>query len=171
LLKLITNRLNDKEGYCMKNMKLLLGIFFVTMQLAAQQKLSASFESLENKIHITYEFQGDADKEYEVKVALKRSSASKFSYLPSSLSGDIGKGKFANNKRLIVWELSPKETETLKDSDYFFEITAYEVKGGIPWYYYVGATVVGGGAAAVLLLKKKPDDTPAATTALPPARP
>ncbi len=155
----------------MKNILFLLIIFFSAMQLSAQQKLSASFESLENKIHITYEFQGDADKEYEIKVMLKRSSVSKFSYFPSSLSGDVGKGKFANSKHLIVWELSPKETETLKDSDYFFEITAYEVKGGIPWYYYVGTAVVGGGAAAVLLLKKKTEETPTTTTAMPPTRP
>jgi hypothetical protein len=155
----------------MKNILLLFIIIFSSAQLQSQQKMSASFESLENKIQITYEFQGDADKEYEIKVTLKRSSLSTFNYSPSSISGNVGQGKFANKKNLIVWNLTNKEAETLTDTDYYFEITAIEVKGGIPWYYYVGTAVVGGGAAAVLLMKKKTEETPATTTALPPERP
>ncbi|MDP3149941.1 MAG: hypothetical protein Q8N83_12500 [Ignavibacteria bacterium] len=155
----------------MKNLLLLLLGLFIAAPIHAQQKMSASFESLDNKIQISYEFQGEADKEYEIKVTLKRSSSSTYNYIPATLSGNVGKGKFANKKNLIVWNLTNKETETLTDTDYYFEITAYEVKGGIPWYYYVGTAVVGGGAAAVLLLKKKTEDKPATTTALPPARP
>ncbi|PIP77476.1 MAG: hypothetical protein COW85_08775 [Ignavibacteria bacterium CG22_combo_CG10-13_8_21_14_all_37_15] len=155
----------------MKNLLLLLLGLFISAPIFAQQKLSASFESLENKIQITYEFQGETDKEYEIKVSLKRSSLSTFKYSPVSLSGNVGKGKYANRKNLIIWNLTNKEAETLTDTDYFFEITAIEVKGGIPWYYYVGTAVVGGGAAAVLLLKKKTEDKPETTTAMPPARP
>ena len=155
----------------MKNILLLLLGLFIAAPTYAQQKMSASFESLDNKIQISYEFQGEADKEYEIKVTLKRSSLSTYNYIPSALSGNIGKGKYANKKNLIVWNLTNKEAETLTDTDYYFEITAIEVKGGIPWYYYVGTAVVGGGAAAVLLLKKKTEDKPATTTALPPERP
>lgn len=155
----------------MKNILLISLLLLAVAPMKSQQKLSASFESLDNKIQISYEFQGESDKEYEIKVVLKRSSASTYNYIPSSLSGSVGKGKFANKKNLIIWNLTNKEAETLTDTDYYFEITAIEVKGGIPWYYYVGTAVVGGGAAAVLLMKKKTEETPAATTALPPARP
>ncbi|MFA5803448.1 MAG: hypothetical protein WC879_02285 [Melioribacteraceae bacterium] len=155
----------------MKNILLLLLGLFIAAPISAQQKMSASFESLDNKIQIIYEFEGENDKEYEIKVALKRTASSTYNYNPSGLSGDVGKGKFANKKNVIVWNLSHKESETLTDTDYYFEITAIEVKGGIPWYYYVGTAVVGGGAAAVLLMKKKTEETPATTTALPPARP
>lgn len=155
----------------MKNLLLLLLGLFIAAPISAQQKMAASFESLDNKVQISYEFEGDAGKEYEIKVTLKRSSTPKYSYSPSSIAGDVGKGKYANKKNLIVWNLTNKEAETLTDTDYYFEITAIEVKGGIPWYYYVGTAVVGGGAAAVLLMKKKTEETPAATTAMPPDRP
>ena len=155
----------------MKNILFLLIILLTTARISAQQKMAASFESLDNKIQISYEFEGDESKEYEIKVTLKRSSASKYSYSPSSLSGDVGKGKFANTKHVIVWNMTTKEKQTLTNDDYYFEITAIEVKGGISWYYYVGTAVVGGGVAAALLLKKKPEETPATTTALPPERP
>ena len=155
----------------MKNILVILVILLAVRHVSAQEKMSATFESLDNKIQISYEFQGEADKEYEIKVTLKRSSLSTYNYIPAALSGDVGKGKYANKKNLVVWNLTSKEIETLTDTDYFFEITAIEVKGGIPWYYYVGTAVVGGGAAAVLLMKKKTEETPAATTAMPPARP
>jgi|SRR3989339_812145 len=155
----------------MKNILVILVILLAVRHVSAQEKMSATFESLDNKIQISYEFQGEADKEYEIKVTLKRSSLSTYNYIPAALSGDVGKGKYANKKNLVVWNLTSKEIETLTDTDYFFEITAIEVKGGIPWYYYVGTAVLGGGAAAVLLMKKKTEETPAATTAMPPARP
>ena len=155
----------------MKNILVILVILLAVRYVSAQQKMSATFASLDNKIQISYEFQGEADKEYEIKVTLKRSSSSTYNYIPAALTGNVGKGKYANKKNLVVWNLTSKEIETLTDTDYFFEITAIEVKGGIPWYYYVGTAVVGGGAAAVLLMKKKTEETPAATTAMPPARP
>ena len=155
----------------MKNILVILVTLLAVRHVSAQEKMSATFESLDNKIQINYEFQGDVDKEYEIKVTLKRSSASTYNYIPAALTGNVGKGKYANKKNMIIWNLTKKEAETLTDTDYYFEITAIEVKGGIPWYYYVGTAVVGGGAAAVLLMKKKTEETPAATTALPPARP
>jgi len=155
----------------MKNILVILVILLAVRYVSAQEKMSATFESLDNKIQISYEFQGDAAKEYEIKVTLKRSSSSTYNYIPAALTGNVGKGKYANKKNLVVWNLTSKEIETLTDTDYFFEITAIEVKGGIPWYYYVGTAVLGGGAAAVLLMKKKTEETPAATTAMPPARP
>ena len=155
----------------MKNILVILVILLAVRYVSAQEKMSATFESLDNKIQISYEFQGEADKEYEIKVTLKRSSSSTYNYIPAALTGNVGKGKYANKKNLVVWNLTSKEIETLTDTDYFFEITAIEVKGGIPWYYYVGTAVLGGGAAAVLLMKKKTEETPAATTAMPPARP
>lgn len=84
----------------MKNILLMLIIFFSAMQLSAQQKMSASFKSLDNIIQISYEFQGDAAKEYEIKVTLKKSSSLTYNYIPTAVTGNVGKGKYAKKKKL-----------------------------------------------------------------------
>jgi hypothetical protein len=124
---------------------------------SGQKKINTSFEYSDHQINIVYEFQGDSTGQYDVSVALKRTSDSNFNLKPEQLTGDLGEGNFADGKRKIIWHLTQQEEESLTGDDYFFEVTASEIKksGGIAWYVYVGGILLGGGAAAVLVTNKK----------------
>jgi len=162
-----------------KNIYVFLIILFAVFEgnklSFAQQKIETSFQAAEGKVFIYYEFYGDSDKEYKVSTVLKRKSDPSFELAPSVLVGDVGVGKFANARRTIIWQLSPKEEEMLHGSDFYFLVTAEEVStgGGIPWYVYAGGAALAGGAAAFFLLKKSSSNTPTTSTqfASPPGRP
>lgn len=147
-------------------------IIFTIAPLFAQEEVSLSYEALDGKIIIKYELIGDDEKEYEVELSLRRESDKSFNYKPSTISGDVGKGKFASGKKEIVWTLTSKENQLFAEGeDYFFELGAVEVKrGGLSWVYYVGGAVLAGGGAALLLLKPKTTAT-TETLPTPPGRP
>jgi hypothetical protein len=143
---------------------------------SAQNKINSSFEYSNHQITIYYEFQGDSSVQYDVSVVLKRTSNSYFNLKPELMSGDIGEGLYANEKRKVVWRLTPQEEESLTGNDYYFEISANEITrgGGIAWYVYVGGILLGGGTAAVLLTNKKsttPGSNSSFTYPSPPGRP
>jgi hypothetical protein len=155
----------------MKSVLLHILLFGLAFSIKAQDKIESSFEYNDGKIIIHYELKADNDKEYEVNATLKRKSDASFSYVPASLSGDIGKGKFAGGIRTIEWVLNASEQNVLTGDDYFFEVKAVPVSKGIPWYYYVGTAALGGGVAAVLVLKKSSDTQTATSFPQPPSRP
>jgi len=118
------------------------------------QKVSNVSHELEgDNIIISYDLEGDADANYNVSVVLRREEYSGFQIIPKSVSGDIGEGKFVGKQRKIVWDVSKDYRIDPEVSDYYFEVKATIVSGGIPWYYFAGGAVLGGGAAALLLLK------------------
>ncbi len=142
----------------------------------SQGRISTTFEaSPDGKIFIYYQLNGDPEKEYDVNVALKRTSIPSFELVPSDLSGNIGRGKYGDgSKKTIIWTLKPEEKTILNGEDFYFVVNAEEVKngGGIPWYVFVGGAAVAGGVAAVLLLNKKSDTTtPTESFPSPPSRP
>ena len=92
--------------------------------------------------------------------------------VPDDVAGDVGKGKFAGTRRTIIWNIKPDEEAKLEGEDFYFEVTATEVKeGGFPWLWVVGGAAVAGGAAAYFILKK--DNSTETTTNIPapPGRP
>ena len=150
----------------------LVVIFFITNMSYAQEKITISFESKEDKIYIYYTLDANLNDEYEIDVILKRSSVPSFEYKPTALTGDIGTGKFAGSQKTIIWQVSESEMEMFDGDDFFFEIDAQKIEegGGIPWYVWVGGLAAGGAAAVIVLLGG--DDEPESTTfADPPARP
>jgi len=158
------------------NILFLLSILvFCSYKAFGQEKINSSFELSGNKILIYYELKGDSDQVYDVSVVLKRTSVASFEYAPLDLQGDIGTGKFAQNKETITWTLSKKETEMFAEGeDYYFQVKALKKSGGSSWLYWVGGIVLGGGTAAVLLLKKGSSDNTSSSNqglASPPGRP
>ena len=150
----------------------LIIILLVNGFIFSQEKVSATFEAVEGKVLIYYTLKGDSEKEYDVNAILKRSNDASFELIPEDMTGDIGKGKFAGARKTIIWHIKPEEEALLEGEDFYFEVTAVEVKegGGFPWLYVLGGAAVAGGAAAYFLLSK---DDPAETTNLPspPGRP
>lgn len=154
---------------------LVLSLFLLsTFSLSQTAKISnITFEPVSTGIEISYDLEGDRDVEYEINVSLKRESISGFNFIPKSISGDVGKGKFAGKSRKMFWDVSKDYRIDEEVSDYYFLVSASVVKGGISWLYYVGAAVLGGGTAAVLLLgkDKKEESQTTAEIPNPPVRP
>ena len=93
---------------------------------------------------ITFELVAPVEKEYEITIVLRRAKDKGFSFVPKSVSGAVGKGKFAG-QREIRWDFSKDVLGGLAGDDYWFEITASEVVEGSSsfWYYAVGAVAAG----------------------------
>ena len=135
-------------------------IFFIfSLSSVAQIISNVEFEAEKDKIIIYYDLAGDKDQEYEVSLVLRREEYTGFVFVPRSIEGDAGKGKFVGTKRKIVWTAARDYRIDPEIDDYYFEVRVKEIGGGIPWYYYVGAAVLGGGAAAALLLGKDNETT------------
>ncbi|MCX6149250.1 MAG: hypothetical protein NTX22_01855 [Ignavibacteriales bacterium] len=167
---------------CIKYLLLpILLILAIINSVNAQEKIDSYFEQKENKIYIYYELKGDPLKEYEISdLILKRKSEPNFSIEPTSLSGDIGTGKYASGKRTIIWSVNESEQDEISKfseaDDFIFEFTVSLVTEGTSWYYYVGGAVLlgGGTAAAIILLKGKDNNSNPPNNSgfpLPPGRP
>ncbi len=150
----------------------LIFILFTTGFIFSQEKVSATFEAIEGKVLIYYTIKGDAEKEYEVNAVLKRTSDPSFELTPGEVSGDIGTGKFAGTRKTIIWNIKPEEEAQIDGEDFYFEITATEIKeGGFPWLYVIGGVAAASGAAAYFLLSGNNSEEEITTVANPPGRP
>jgi hypothetical protein len=127
-------------------------VLFFTLtstSLAQNETINSSFRVVEGIILIEYEIEnGDPESDYEVSIAVLRTSDATFKYVPEVLEGDVGEGKFAGKTNTIKWLYTSAEEELLSEGeDYYFEVKADKVTGGSTWYYYAGGAVVAGIAA------------------------
>lgn len=153
-----------------------LCLFCAAFNASAQERIDVTFETAaEGKVLIHYFLHDQPDKEYEIDAELKKTGEPSFSLKPKNMTGDIGTGKFAGRQCTITWNVDKSEEDVLgAGEDFYFEVTAEEVKAGSSWYWYVlGAAALGGGAATYLLLKKDNKDNTSAASSLaaPPGRP
>jgi hypothetical protein len=104
---------------------------------------------------ITYDLVANPELVYDVNIVLKRESDKEFKLVPKSVSGAVGKGKFAGTKREIRWEYKKDVGDVLSGDDYHFDFAVFKEEGISTVWYYVIAGVVGGGAAASQLFRAK----------------
>lgn len=134
-----------------------------------------SFALQDSNVVIHYDLGGPRNKAYRVTVLLRRKGDPGFKFMPTDVSGDVGKGDFAGTDRRVVWHMFKEIPDGLYGSDYYFEVTATLLGGGgggISWLYYVGgAIVVGGAAAAVIYKSKSPSNNGSSLLPQPPGRP
>lgn len=100
---------------------------------------------------IYYDLDGDTKLDYDVEIMVRGIDDESIEYIPQSISGDVGEGKFVGRGRTIIWEISKDFPQGLEDEQYSIELQVEEEGGGLAWYYYVGAAVVAGSAAAFLV--------------------
>lgn len=154
---------------------LLTAIMFWFNDITAQELsvTNVNYTLVDGKIQISYDLNGEQQKEYEVSAFLRRETVPKFEVELKSAGGDIGKGQFAGKDKVIVWNFENDFNLDYSVEDYYFEIRVDKLGGGIAWYYYVGAAV--GGAVVAVLTMMKGDDGGGNTTTTevtqPPARP
>jgi hypothetical protein len=114
------------------------------------------FEVVGKKVIISYDLVGPADTDCKILITLKSRGDPSFSYVPGSLTGDVGEGRFVGMGRQVVWDFSTEFPEGLRFEDYYFQVGAERVSGGIGTIVWIaGAALVAGGAAAYLLLSSK----------------
>jgi hypothetical protein len=121
---------------------------------------------------ITYDLVADPELTYEVSIVLKRVADANFKIAPSSVTGAIGKGKFAGVKREIRWEFKKDVAAGLPGDDYQFDFSIEVVKGTSAIWYILGAGLVGAGGVIVSQLSKNKEGssvTPITTSGLPDA--
>ncbi len=123
-------------------------------------------------ITVSYDLQGPAERDYTVKLTLKRKQQPAYSYTPISVSGDAGDGSFAGAGRKIAWDFFKEFPQGLEGDDFYFHVDVAmkpEKKSGgsNTWLYVAGGAVVAGGAAAAILLGGSKDKTSTTTSGYP----
>jgi hypothetical protein len=93
---------------------------------------------------ISYDLIAPPEDKYEVSLILRRESDRAFRFIPKTVGGDIGKGKFAGDSREIRWRYKQDAPQGLKGNDYYFVIRAKKVGGGKAGYFLVLLAMLGG---------------------------
>src|SRR3990172_9719774 len=108
--------------------------------------LNVRFEIVGTKIVVRYDLQGEADKDYTIKVILKRERSQSFTHIPKSVVGEVGEGRFAGQNRQITWDFLKEFPQGLEGDDYYFVIEVEIVSAGMSplWYIGGGVGIVGG---------------------------
>ena len=121
------------------------------------------FELSGQLVNVFYDLQGPEGGDYIVKLLLKRKQDPSYQYVPRSLTGDVGQGRFAGNRRQITWDIQKEFQEGLVGEDFYFvvEVEMISTRTSILWYIGGGAAIIAG-VAALLLGKGAQAGTPAA---------
>ncbi|MCX6132224.1 MAG: hypothetical protein NTU47_00310 [Ignavibacteriales bacterium] len=112
------------------------------------------FELSGKTVIVSYDLAGSLDQAYLIKVTLKRRQVPGFEYVPKSLSGDVGEGKFSGVGRKVHWDMLRDYPNGLEGDDYYFRIEATMISQSSNLLYYVGGGVAVVGAVVYLLIHK-----------------
>jgi len=133
---------------------------------------NAKFVLVGKIIVITYDLVANSDVTYDISIVLRRDSDASFNVAPKTLSGAIGKGKYAGVGREIRWEYKKDIPGGLQGNDYHFEFLVQTIKeegGSNLWYYLAAGAVVVGGGVVYALVNGKSSTTATSSTGLPEA--
>lgn len=135
------------------------------------EKIDTTWEG--DTVVITYNLLAPLDKTYEVRLVMQRESDSTFKFFPKTVSGDIGKGKFAGKGRKIRWAHKQEAAQSFMGDDYYFVIVIKKTGSRKAWLYStLAATVLGGAGYALKDKIFSSTDSPRPTElASPPKRP
>jgi hypothetical protein len=116
---------------------------------------------------ITYDLQGDPEREYTIVVFLHRKSDSTLHYMPQAVTGDIGAGCRTGNNKQIIWNMAKEYRLGLEGDDFFFTVIAEPAPAkGSSWLYIAGGAVVVG-VVVVYLLTQSSGETSSADQGFP----
>jgi hypothetical protein len=122
-----------------------------------------------NDIVINFELIAPADKTYKISVVLRRESDKSFAFVPKTVSGAVGEGKYAG-QREMRWAFRKDIPKGLVGNDFWFEISADEIiETGTSkfWYYAGGAAAVVAGGVVYYMTSGTKSTTPSSPAKLP----
>ena len=114
--------------------------------------VNVRFEIVGTRIVVRYDLEGEANKDYTVKIILRRERNQSFLHIPRSVAGEIGEGRYAGQNRQVTWDFLKEFPQGLEGDDYYFVIEVEIVSSGISplWYIGGGLGIVGGVVGYVL---------------------
>ena len=133
-------------------------------QIKAQ---NVRFQVAGTKIIIRFDLEGPQDRDYTIKLTLKREQNQSFLHVLRATAGDIGEGRFAGKDRQITWDILKEFSEGLEGNDYYFVIEVELISRGMSPLWYVGGGLAIVGGVAAFLLNKGTAESPVATEAFP----
>lgn len=123
---------------------------------------------------VEYDLKGDPATKYAVSLVLRKRSDPSFRYLPQTLSGDVGLGRYAGNDRRIEWDVSREFPQGLQGTGYYFVVNAEEVGSnhstGILGWIGAGAVAVAAVVTYAIVMHNHGPTSPESYPA-PPGRP
>jgi len=99
---------------------------------------------------IAYDLIAPVDQKYEVRLVMRRESDRAFKFIPKTVRGDIGKGKFAGKGREIRWAYQQDAPKGFQGNDYYFVIEVKKAGSKIWLYGSLGAAALGGAVYAII---------------------
>jgi len=153
----MTRFLHKSKCFCY-----LLIVSLLVPTVASSSTLSADpikvvnvrFEIVGTKIVVHYDLEGPLDRDYTVRIILKREHNQTYVHMPRSVVGEVGEGRFAGPSRQITWDVLKEFSQGLEGDDYYFVIEVELVSKGISPLWYIGGGVgVIGGVVGYLLSK------------------
>ncbi len=130
----------------------------------------------DQKVIINYDLNGTAGKQYSIKLILKKQSDQNYQYIPSVVSGDVGKNQSPGKDKQIVWDISEEFPGGLFGKDYYFVVEATEINNNPSILSWIGVGVAAVAATATyLIISKKISNNNSSSGSssfpLPPGRP
>jgi hypothetical protein len=130
-------------------------LLFSVYAASAQEKIrvqNVRFEVAGTRVVVGYDLVGPADRDYIVKVILRREANQSFLHIPKTVTGDVGEGRFVGKSKQVTWDILKEFPQGLDGDDFFFVVDVELIRPGskLLWWIGGGAAVVGG---ALLLLK------------------
>jgi hypothetical protein len=124
----------------------------------------ATWEIKDDKVIITYELFVPVDRTYDIGVLLRRKSNKSFRLFPKAIEGAVGELEYTGGRNQIRWDFKSELRRELNREDYWFQITATEIRegGGISWWVYAAGGAAAAFVGAILLLNgdEEPDLLP-----------
>ena len=123
---------------------------------AAQESVSeVRFRTVGNKVHVFYDLTGK--DQYEVALWLSDDGGRRFTIVPKTLSGAIGRAVKPGQNKRIVWDVL-RDVPRLEGNNFVFQVIARRPKNNATMWALglVGAGLVAG--AAVYALQPKEGD-------------
>ncbi|MBF8295692.1 MAG: hypothetical protein HW389_2237 [Bacteroidetes bacterium] len=117
--------------------------------------VNVRFQVSGNKIVVSYDLTGPSDRDYSIKLILRRKQVPSYEYAPKALAGDYGVGKFGGSGRQITWEILREYPNGLEGDDFYFHIEATLSSSGSNLLYYLGGGAAAVGAVVYFVVGKK----------------
>ena len=87
---------------------LALLLLFSVYVVSAQEKIrvqNVRFEVAGTRVVVGYDLEGPADRDYIVKVILRREAYQSFLHIPKTITGDVGEGRFVGKSKQVTWDI------------------------------------------------------------------
>ena len=103
------------------------------------------FKDRGETVEITYDLEGDAEKNYEVTIRLSYNRGATFPFELRGVEGDAGRNVKPGDGKKVMWTVKENFPEGLRGENFVFAVTAQLQKNPVRWPYYVATVGVVGG--------------------------